>query len=259
MTEVLSRDLARQLDEVLQVGTYPDYPNALNGLQFDHHGPVRRIAAAVDASLRTISATVKVGANFLIVHHGLFWSGNQRLVGAALERVRLLVEHDIAVYAAHLPLDGHGIHGNNALLARELDLVPSGTFSSYQGVPIGVAGTADVLTEDVLAVADRFAREHGGAARTSALQPGRRTRHWAICTGAGASTESLREAAALGIDTLIVGEGPHHTAVEAPELGLVVIYTGHYASETLGVRAVAAEVAASNGIPWDFISAPTGL
>jgi putative NIF3 family GTP cyclohydrolase 1 type 2 len=91
------------------------------------------------------------------------------------------------------------------------------------------------------------------------IEPGRLTRQWAICTGAGAGVETLREAAARGIDTLIVGEGPHWTAVDGPEAGLVIIYAGHYATETLGVRALAAQVSDRFGIPHEFINAPTGL
>ncbi|MGI8546186.1 MAG: Nif3-like dinuclear metal center hexameric protein, partial [Gemmatimonadaceae bacterium] len=82
---------------------------------------------------------------------------------------------------------------------------------------------------------------------------------WAVCTGAGASSDTLTEAVETGVDTLIVGEGPHHTAVEAEEKGIVVIYAGHYATETLGVRALAAHVSDRFGIPWTFIEAPTGL
>ena len=87
----------------------------------------------------------------------------------------------------------------------------------------------------------------------------RRTRRWAVCTGAGASSDTLAEAAAAGIDTLIVGEGPHHTAVAAAEQGLVIIYAGHYATETLGVRALAEHVATHFGIAATFVEAPTGL
>jgi putative NIF3 family GTP cyclohydrolase 1 type 2 len=86
----------------------------------------------------------------------------------------------------------------------------------------------------------------------------RRTRHWAICTGAGASSETLREAEAANIDTLITGEGPHHTFVEAPERGVVIIYAGHYATETPGVAAVAERIAGELNLPWSFIPAPTG-
>lgn len=255
----VAADLARWLDARLAAEGHPDYPGALNGLQVDHRGPVRSIAAAVDASLRSIESAAAHGANFLLVHHGLFWGGAQRITGATYARLHRLMEADLAVYASHLPLDAHPQVGNNTLLARELGLVPAEPFASYQGAAIGVAGTSDVSTDELAAAAGAFAHQHGGVARTSMRAPGRRTRRWAICTGAGASSETLREAEARGIDTLIVGEGPHHTAVDAPEHGLVIIYAGHYATETLGVRAVAAELAGAFGLPWEFLPAPTGL
>ena len=252
-------NLAQRIDRLLHVDGHPDYPTALNGLQVDHRGPVQGIAAAVDVSQRTIHGAINAGANFLLVHHGLFWGGAQRVVGSLYARLHLLFEHDVAVYAAHLPLDSHPEFGNNALLAREFELAPSREFASYQGIAIGVAGDADLPTDVIVSRADAFARRHGGTARTSEIPPNHRTRRWAICTGAGASTDTLREAEAAHIDTLITGEGPHHTAVEAPERGLVVIYAGHYATETLGVTAVAERIASETGLPWSFVSAPTGL
>jgi len=252
-------ELAQRLNRLLRVDGHPDYPMALNGLQLDHRGPLRRIAAAVDVSLRSIQGAVDGGANFLLVHHGLFWGGAQPIVGGAFARLRMLFDHDVAVYSAHLPLDSHPEFGNNALLARELELTPSRTFATYQGVPVGLSGDTDTPTDVILSLADAFARRHHGTARSSVIPPDHRTRRWAICTGAGASTETLREAEAGRIDTLITGEGPHHTAVEAPERGIVVIYAGHYATETLGVAAVAERIASESGIPWSFVNAPTGL
>lgn len=256
---VRASDLAQRLDRLLRVDGHPDYPTALNGLQVGNRSSVRAIAAAVDASLRTIQGAVEAGANFLIVHHGLFWGGAQPVVGSVYHRFRQLFEHDIAVYSAHLPLDTHPEFGNNALLAREFELTPSRPFANFQGVAIGLAGEADTPTDALISIADAFARRHGGRARSSELPEGHRTRRWAICTGAGASSDTLREAEAANIDTLITGEGPHHTAVEAPERGLVVIYAGHYATETPGVMAVAERVAGETGLPWSFVSAPTGL
>ena len=258
MTVPRAAELAQRIDRLLGVEGHPEYAAALNGLQVDHRGPVRRIAAAVDASARAIKGAAEAGANFLIVHHGLFWAGASPLVGSHYERFRQLFEHDMAVYSAHLPLDSHPEFGNNVLLARELGLAPSRPFASYEGVPIGVAGDVTLSTEAVLDMADRFARRHGGQARSSEMAAGRLTRSWGICTGAGASSDTLREAERAGIDTLITGEGPHHTAVEAPERGIVVIYAGHYATETLGVAAVAERVAGELNLPWSFISAPTG-
>jgi len=252
-------ELAHRLDRLLGVDVHPDYPAALNGLQVDHQGPVRRIAAAVDVSQRTIEVAAQAGANFLIVHHGLFWTGSQRVVGGLYSRFRQLFAHDIAVYSAHLPLDSHAEFGNNVLLARELGLMPSRRFASYQGTPIGIAGDSDMPTDALLSLVDAFSRRHGGQARASEIPTGQRTHRWAICTGAGASTETLLEAEAAKVQTLITGEGPHHTAVEAPERGVVVIYAGHYATETLGVAAVAERVADETGLPWSFVSAPTGL
>jgi dinuclear metal center YbgI/SA1388 family protein len=251
--------ISTHLDELLSTHETPDYSGALNGLQFENRAPIRRAAAAVDLSRRTIEGAADADANLLIVHHGMFWGGAQRMVGAPYERVRLLVENDVALYASHLPLDAHPTLGNNALLAKRLQLHPTGGFARYQTIEIGLQGHDDVPTQALLERADAFAREHGGNARATQFAAGRVTQRWAVCSGAGASTDTLREARDAGIDTLIVGEGPHHTAVEAPEVGLVIIYAGHYATETLGVCALAEHVSATFDIPWSFIEAPTGL
>jgi dinuclear metal center YbgI/SA1388 family protein len=251
--------IARFLDDALHTSSIPDFPNALNGLQCEHRGPVRKIAAAVDFSRRVLEEVSHRDANLLLVHHGMFWGGLHTFTGALFERLRLLISNDIAVYASHLPLDAHPSLGNNVLLARHLGLIPSLPFAHFQGVDIGVAGDADLDTSELLQRVDQFSREHSGTARSSMTADGRRTRRWAVCTGAGASSETLREARDHGIDTLIVGEGPHHTAVEAPESDLVIIYAGHYATETLGVCAAAAHAAAHFTLPWEFIPAPTSL
>ena len=252
-------ELARYMDELLLPGDYPDWANALNGIQVEHRGPITRIAAAVDLSRATIEGAAAARANLLLVHHGMFWGGLQQIRGPLYERVRLLIEHDIAVYASHLPLDAHPEVGNNALLARELDLTPDGGFAHIKGKAIGLHGRCNLPTATLVQRARAFSGAHGGDARAIGATADRVTRRWAVCTGAGVDAESLKEAVALGADTLIVGEGPHWSAVEAPELGIAVLYLGHYATETLGVRALAARVAAAFSIPWSFIDAPTGL
>jgi len=138
---VNAADLARRIDRLIGVEGHPEYAAAMNGLQVDHRGPVHRVAAAVDASQRAIRAAADEGANFLIVHHGLFWGGAQPITGAAYSRLRLLFESDIAVYSAHLPLDSHPEFGNNVLLARQLGLVPSTPFArlNWRGRRIGCA------------------------------------------------------------------------------------------------------------------------
>jgi dinuclear metal center protein, YbgI/SA1388 family len=258
-TSVSLARIAQHLDALLRTAEVPDYPGAMNGIQVEHAGPVTRCAVAVDASTRTIQGAIAAGANLLLVHHGLFWSGAQPLRGRFYERVRLLLKHDVAVYASHLPLDLHPTLGNNPLLARALGLEPTAPFARFQDISVGVMGEADVdtavLADRVRAVAER----EGGALVAVGLAPRRRTRRWAICTGAGASSDTLREAAAAGVDTLIVGEGPHHTGVEAQELGIAVLYAGHYATETFGVRALGVELERTFGLPWSFVAAPTGL
>jgi dinuclear metal center YbgI/SA1388 family protein len=258
-TPPLLADVARHLDAVLRTAEIPDYPGAMNGVQVEHVGPVTRCAVAVDASVQTIDAAIARDANLLVVHHGLFWGGSQPLRGRVFQRVRRLVAHDVAVYASHLPLDLHPTMGNNVLMARELGLTPSEGFAHFQSIAIGVMGETDVESAALAERCDALARREGGTLVSVGLIAGRRTRRWAICTGAGASSDTLREAAAAGVDTLIVGEGPHHTAIEAMELGIAMLYVGHYATETFGVRALGAEIERAFGIPWSFVAAPTGL
>ena len=253
-----SVDLAAYADELLKTATSPDYPNAVNGLQLENRAPIWAIAAAVDFSTRAIQGATAEGANFLIVHHGMFWGGIGPFSGPSYRTLRMLIENDIAVYSSHLPLDRHPTLGNNALLAAELGLTTTGAFARFQDTFIGVSGESDIETASLTLRAREFAKPYGEI-RTSIVRSGRRTRKWGICTGAGASAETLAEASAAGIDTLIVGEGPHWTAIHAEEHELAIIYAGHYATETLGVRALAQHLAERYELPWSFISAPTGL
>lgn len=252
-------DIVPWLDDLLQTDTTPDYEGAKNGLQVENTAPIRHIASAVDASLRSVELAVDAGANLLLVHHGLFWSGAQPIRGAIRRKLALLLDHDIAVYSSHLPLDRHASIGNNVLLARALGLTPSSTWLAYKGATIGVVADAVLDTRELAERARAFGREHAHHTVVTPFAPDRISRRVAICSGGGASTESIREARMLGADTLIVGEGPHHTAIDAEEAGLVVMYAGHYATETLGVRALAQLTSERWQLPFSFLPAPTGL
>jgi len=254
-----TRELVDYLDALLETSAIPDYGNALNGLQLDNSGQVRKVAAAVDFSSRVVTEAVRERADLIVLHHGMFWAGLKPITESSYARLKMLIDNDIAVYSSHLPLDKHPLFGNNVLLSRELGLSPSADFAWTKGIPIGVRGEADIPTADLIERARQFARMHGGEVISTSHAADRRTRRWAICSGAGASYETLHEARSLEVDTLIVGEGPHHTAVEAEELGITVIYAGHYATETLGVRAIAEHLADRFGIEWTMIHAPTGL
>jgi len=251
--------LAIYCDELLATKTTPDYTPALNGVQVGHRGPVRRIAAAVDASLHTITLAAQADANLLLVHHGLFWNGLRPVTGTHETRLRTLFTHDIAVYSSHLPLDAHATFGNSALLAGALGLTVSGLFARHEHIHCGVRGAADLDTAAFVSRVTEWANPLGHHTVASRIPVGHRTRRWAICSGAGAQVSNLKEAYETGVDTLIVGEGPHWSAVDAEEQGVVIIYAGHYATETLGVRALAAHLSERFDVPWTFLHAPTGL
>lgn len=252
-------ELAKYTDELLETASTPDYPNAVNGLELENRSAITGIAAAVDFSTRAIEGAIAARANLLIVHHGMFWGGVEAITGPAYRRLRLLIENDIAVYSSHLPLDRHPTLGNNALLARELGLQPTGTFARHEGISIGVSGESDTDTAALAERARGFASKYGSEVRMTSAEKNRRTKRWAICTGAGAAADTLKEAAEMKIDTLIVGEGPHWTAIHAEENEMVIIYAGHYATETLGVSALVQHLAKKYRIPSTFVNAPTGL
>jgi dinuclear metal center YbgI/SA1388 family protein len=251
--------LAEFLDSTLGVAEIPDYPNAVNGVQLANTGEIERVATAVDFSSETVQGAINAQANLLLVHHGMFWSGVQAIVGVRRQRLHSLLSHDVAVYSSHLPLDIHPTLGNNALLAKRLGLEPSAGFARYQKIEVGLSGESEIPTRVLVARAHELAAAHRGTLVASSFEANRVTRRWGVCTGAGADASTLREASERGLDTLIVGEGPHHTAVEARELGIVILYAGHYATETLGVRALGQAITERFRIPSTFIDAPTGL
>ncbi|MFN2565269.1 MAG: Nif3-like dinuclear metal center hexameric protein [Gemmatimonadaceae bacterium] len=251
--------IADHLDQLLRTREIPDYAPALNGVQLENRGEIVKVAAAVDFSRRVVERTIGCGANLLLVHHGIFWGGLRPISGQLYDRIAPLMRHNIAVYASHLPLDAHPKLGNNVLLARELGLEPSAGFARYQTIDVGVQGVSDVPTEALIERARVVAKRHGGDVIATPSSDSRMTKRWGICTGAGADANTIREALDAGIDTLIVGEGPHYTAVEAVDVGLAIIYVGHYATETFGIRALAEHLGEVFDLPWEFIEAPTGL
>jgi len=246
-------EIVAHLDEYLQVRSVPDAPHALNGLQVANGGTVSRVAAAVDVCLATLQLAIDAGADLLLVHHGLFWGGLRPITGPMHERVALLTSHQLALYSAHLPLDRHPEVGNNPLLARALGIEVCGAFGETYGAPIGVWGELDA-SRDTLAA--QLTTTLGVTPRVLPFGPST-VRRVGIVTGAGAAL--IPQAAAAGLDTLITGEGPHHSFFDAEELGVNVYFAGHYATETFGVRALAEHLSRVFGLPWTFLDHPTGL
>lgn len=246
-------DLVRYCDDLLDVRNIRDAPDAWNGLQVANAGAVSRIAAAVDLCAATIRMASEREADLLIVHHGLLWGGVRPLVGPQRVRVAGLLENNIALYGSHLPLDCHPELGNAAILARELGLEVRGAFGAWHEQPFGVWGELQVSRETL---GDRLAKALGVAPKAMLFGP-TTVHRIGIATGAGGSL--IPQAAEAALDSLITGEGTHHSYFDAEELGLNVYYGGHYATETFGVKALAKHLGTKFGLPWVFLDHPTGL
>lgn len=249
-------ELTGYLDDYLRIGEVPDEPNAINGLQAENaSAAVARIVAAVDASQATITGAAGPAPTLLLVHHGLFWDGNLALTGRRYRRVRALLEHDIALYSAHIPLDVHAEVGNNHVLGRALGLQAMEPFDLYRGVSIGVQGTLErPLFRDAFAAQVKGLL--GGEVKVIPGGPPQCRRVGIITGGAGGRIGAARDA---GLDTYLTGEGAHHTFFDATEFGVNTFYAGHYATETVGVKALAAHLSEHFGLPWEFHDHPTGL
>lgn len=241
------------LDGYLKVAEVRDFDGAWNGLQVENSGAVTKLGAAVDACEFTLRAAAERGVNLLPVHHGLFWKGIPPLTGPAFRKMRTALDHDLAVYSAHLPLDVHPVVGNNALLCEALGFKKKEPFLFEKGQAIGWK-TKCSLTRDALAA--RLEAALGSAVKVIPGGPERVASVGVVTGGAGSE---IYKAAAEGVDTFITGEGPHWTYTAAEELGLNVLSGGHYATETFGVKALAAHLSARFALPWEFIDHPTGL
>ena len=240
-------------DEHLRLRRIDDWANALNGLQLENSGAVTRIGAAVDASTRTIDLAIERGVNLLLVHHGLFWPGLQPITGGRRRMLERMLQSDLALYSAHLPLDLHSVLGNNARLAASLGLENTEPFFEAKGQNIGLKTEARMSRDELVRLLEKSL---GGAVKLFAFGPAE-TRSIGLITG-GAGSE-IHAVAREGIDTFITGEAPHWAAIAAEELGLNLLLGGHYATETFGVKALGAHLAERFNLPWEFIDSPTGL
>ena len=246
-------ELVSFCDERSRRSSWKDHPNALNGLQLANDGRVTKIGAAVDSGRVPFERAAAEGVDFLIVHHGLFWNPLPPITGQTYARISTAIRANLAVYGCHLPLDGHPELGNNALLARQLGLVPDQPFLTPPGSE-PVAWTAPFSSDraSLLAALQRnYARvvaiEHGSARPTRI----------AFCSGSGNS--AVPELLALGVDTLVTGELREEWYNFAEEHGLNLYCCGHYATEVHGVRALAATAAEKFGLPWTFIATDNPL
>ena len=250
----MKRDtLVNWLDEYLEIDAFDDI--SLNGLQLEGADEVNKVAFAVDSSLTTFEQAADIGADMLVVHHGLFWGKPLALTGMHKRRVQYLFERDISLYAAHIPLDAHKEVGNNWGLARILGMTDLEDFGTWKGKPMGVKGTfpnavslrelADVLEQEL---GESVLVHAGGGLEVSSL---------GIISGGAA--RDVVTAAEEGLDAFLTGEPKHEVFYEAFERGVNALYAGHYMTETVGVNLLKDKVQNEFGVAVEFILLPTGL
>jgi dinuclear metal center YbgI/SA1388 family protein len=245
--------IVKHCDQLLRTKAIGDYDGAANGLQADNSGAVTKIAATVDASLATVKLAIAARADLLIVHHGLFWSQSHPWTGKKYELLRLLIENNLSVYSSHLPLDAHPKVGNNAQLCAALGLRKLKPFYLTHGQTIGFKSETKISRAEL---AKRLERATGTKPK---IIPGGKEICERIGVVTGGAGDGLKIAAEEGVDTFITGEGPQWTFAMAEESDLNVFYGGHYATETFGVKALAAHLSGIFKLPWEFLDHPTGL
>jgi len=252
------RALCDRLDDRLRTADFADLDASANGLQVGRADrTVEHVAFAVDGVRATIDAAADAGADLLVTHHGIVWGGLDRVTGGTYDRIAPLVEHDLALYVSHLPLDGHPELGNAAGVADLLGLEHREPFGEIGPEAIGQRGrTANPVTIGDLR--DRLAAElDTGDGRVRAFDFGPEgIEDVAIVTGSGA--DFLDEAREADVDALVTGEAKGKLYHEAREAGLNVVLGGHYATETFGVRALR-DLVAEWGLKTTYIDHPTGL
>jgi len=246
-------ELVQYLDTYLRISEIRDY--GPQGLQIEGKEEVNVIVGSVDAQQPCLEAALLHEADMIIAHHGIFWGPVQRLSGPFGRLVRSYMLPGVNLYAAHLALDAHPEVGNNVELARRLGLNVTDWWGEAQGTRIGVIGSTNggVKFEYLLA---RFEQSVGTPCLVQPHGP-RICNRVAILSGGGAPY--LEQAAALGCDTIVTGETSHAHFYTAGNLGINVIYGGHYTTETVGIQALGLHLAERFGIEFHFVDLPTGI
>jgi dinuclear metal center YbgI/SA1388 family protein len=236
------------LNGEMHIEEYPDASH--NGLQVENSGRVKKICCGVDASLEFFARARQQGADLLICHHGISWGDSlKQITGLNYSRLAFLIKNDIALYACHIPLDAHSQLGNNALLFRALGLVRRKLFGNYRGKPIGYYGSLP-RGQKISLFRKRVEKVLGSPAHS--LEFGRDTvRTVGIVSGGG--SDWIEEADRLNIDVFLTGETSLVGYNTAKDCGINVIFGGHYATESFGVRALGAAVEKKYRIKSEFI------
>jgi len=258
------RGIVDRYDDRLRTDDYADLDASPNGLQVGDAGgegpaggrEIEHAAFAVDAAVETIERAADAGADLLVTHHGLIWDGLERVTGPDHRRIAALIENDLALYVAHLPLDGHQELGNAAGVVDLLGLEDREPFGSLGPEYVGQRGRLpDPLSGEDLRGKLAGSVDHEGRVRLFDFGP-REIETVGIVTGSGA--DWLGEASEEGLDAFVTGEGKGKLYHEAKEAGVTAILAGHYGTETFGVRSLAT-LAAEWGLETTYVDCPTGL
>ena len=242
--------------ELLDLEGFKEADSSLNGIQVDNDGSqFGKIAFAVDACMETFKLAAKTGAGMIFVHHGLFWGVPLRLERGHRERIKFLLDHNIALYAVHLPLDQHPRLGNNAILAELLGIRAPEPFGSYHGHKIGYKGDLSkaLTVEEAVTKISFMNRPPLGVFPFGKKE----CQNCAVISG-GAANETF-QAVDEGVDLYVTGESSHVVYHSALEGRLNIIAGGHYSTEVWGVRRMMEECVNQLGIDSEFLDIPTGL
>jgi dinuclear metal center YbgI/SA1388 family protein len=240
----------------LEIEGFEGADNSLNGIQVDNDGgEIEKIAFGVDGSLETFERAAAAGAGMVFVHHGLFWGTPLRFAGNHRRRVKFLLDHNICLYAAHLPLDHHPRMGNNAGLAELLGLENLEPFGLYHGRKIGYKGVFPwpVTTEEAVRKIAYMNRPPLG------IYPFGKKENISCAIVSGGGANEARQAIEEGVDLYVTGEMSHQVYHDCLEGKINMIAGGHYSTEVWGVRSVMRHCAEELHIDVEFVDAPTGL
>lgn len=256
MTGMRMVELDMWLRDQMNIDAMASVDNSLNGIQVERHNPeVSCVAFAVDACMGTFQRAVEQTADVLFVHHGLFWGKESTITGAHYERIRFLIEHDLALYAVHLPLDMHPEFGNNAGMAAALGLEQVRPFGWYKGHQIGFAGTLPRSQSMEQICRTLF----GGTDSVLGILPFGPRDISSVGLVSGGAPYEVEQAISEGLDCYITGDAQHTVYHRAMEEKINVIFGGHYLTETWGVRLLSLRLAEETGLRTSFIDVPTGL
>lgn len=242
------------LDTVLDVPRIKDAPVALNGLQVENNGQVSCVALAVDGSQKTIDAAVSAGADLLLLHHGIYWCGLRPMTGWFRKKIMTCLENNLAIYSAHLPLDIHAELGNNVGIARGLGLEDCQPEVSCHGLMIGISG---IFRGTVGQLREKYATLTGAMVTGYVKDSTAPADRVVVCSGgAGDMIYQLQE---KGYKTYLTGEENHWVVNAAEDMGVNILFAGHYATETFGVRSLGLLLEKRFHLPTIFIDHPTDM